>query len=791
MGNFAGFYDKYKEGHMPGSYRIGFMSKSKIAQATLVERLSQDNLSMKRWNLESIRLAQRNLIEKVKEYATGSSLRLIREAFARAVYVHNDRAFPDGELYITHEIRLAYMLAEWKMSGEMIAAALSHNMPLDVIPPGIRGKVKSMRDILGFRYIPDKGRDQKLRCFNAMIRSEANLDVHLLAIADVIQTLISDAPRAERTEKEEYAEKALEVISPFLKYLGFDHLAGELEDLAFFHLNPKKFSEYQSLLSAKIENIEYLRELERRIMTSLEMMSIGVMSSVRSKGVLSSYKKIEVRGKKEIKDASGLRFIMNSEGECYIAANMISRILEDEGWTYDKDSSYDFMAMPKANGYRSIHLKFFREGIYLEIQIRTEEMDFNAEFGSASHWAYKHPDIPVFIVDSRSAKERFKAIRQSVIDEGMYYILDESGVIHEVIVSDPTLKPSVHDYALAAHQEGGVHLARAYILTGGEWRDIGLESSLNSGDTVKVVLSRDAVPTESTLEQLNSPLGFTIAKLWLQSPTKSKTRLSQTARSYITAGRDALSRQLVEFEQAALDRMRMVIGRMQEDDMEFRVLYSAEDMAARMGLRSEKELYLSIGISEDPIGAATDAAKDLMKWYMTVSYRRAEIRRRAMKLFLLYRDKTGLFLQLAEALRASDMNLRSLHMEHSFEGFTRDPLVLQGWEVSFGSEKSFNDLLRRLEHVYAETQSNPPRYLKNPVMLQINIAPDMVDSVGLAAKLAEAIGSVGAHILGGDIGPFRSSTLRILLPFGNRDNTLRRLEEALNSLEETESVHFG
>jgi (p)ppGpp synthase/HD superfamily hydrolase len=738
---------------------------------------------------------------KILQYKPSADLTLLDRSLECSLQYHRGKRFEGGGPIVMHGIDLANFLVEWQMDIEIIAAALLHNVPPNTIRLEVNERtaniVRSKSKLDQFTYKPDKENLQRARCFNAMIRSEPNLNILLFSAADIAQTILSGSTKEEWKANQEYVERALNVTAPFLKFLGYFDTGEVLEDTAFYLLDPNKYKKYKVLSKVKSLDIKKIMGLETRLTSALSMVGIPARYSFSPKKPVSIWRKLKSHGVRTkdldrieeldvIKDYSRIRLITDTKENCYQIEKIVRAIMGEINWAEDTSFYRDYIKKPKKNKYKSIHLKFINtEAKYFEVQIRTEEMHYEAMYGEPSHFGFRYSDIPTINTKDRSAKARFIAHRTHIINEGWYYILDEKGLMHEIITSSHKLKPTVLDLAFARSEEEGIHLAGAYIMTPDGWRDIGINDTIRNGDTVKIITSPEAFPTEERRTFSHSSLASVLSDAWLKSPEKTKRAREKTARDYISLGKETMEKQLGTFNISVKTSFSSILNaRGVKTPPVIDVLYSFEDYAIGDGLRSERDLMLKIGISENPEKMCGVIIGDYVNWFTAVAYDPNNFNRPEMPVFLLHEDKTGIFPWLADSLRKSKINLSSLHIAPAAG------LSLQRWVITDPEASKLKKLMQLVAHSHAGAQPAFKSFDEMPITVQIFIKEDKLATFGIAAKIADSISNAGAHVYAGNIGPFSLSSLKVRIPKGARKDILPRLEAQLGKIDEIENFNL-
>src|SRR5512144_793053 len=341
------------------------------------------------------------LIESVASYNKDVDRDLLSRAFRFAATAHAGQQRRSGEDFIHHPWGAAKICAELHLDEQTITAALLHDVVEDTDTD-----IKEVRAEFGDEVATLVEGVTKLTRIQFQSREQAEAENYrkmIVAMAqDVRVILIKLADRLHNMRTIEYlgkqvqkAKETLEVYAPLAHRLGINKIKWELEDLAFATLHPRKYEEIKAMVSERrADREEHVREAAMTLQRELEKVDIPAEISARAKHFYSIYGKMAKEGREfnEIYDLTAMRVIAERDGEegtrdCYGALGLIHSL-----WKPMPGRFKDYVAMPKFNGYRSLHTTVIGpEGRPLEIQVRTREMHETAELGVAAHWfSYKH-----------------------------------------------------------------------------------------------------------------------------------------------------------------------------------------------------------------------------------------------------------------------------------------------------------------------------------------------------------------------------------------------------------------
>jgi len=324
-----------------------------------------------------------------------------REKIAKAANYANDKhqeqKRKSGEPYIIHPIAVAEILIQLKMDADVVCAGLLHDVIEDtdstdedvteLFGQNVCELVQGVTKIKAIKNLSRSAAEAETirKMFIAMSK---NIPVIIIKLSDKLhnmRTLQFMAPERAR----EKAQECLDIYAPLADRLGISWMKAELEDLSLKMLKPETFSYIQDFLLAKQKEYEqYLETVRKKIANQCIAAGMkGIKITTRVKHTYSIYMKMKKRRKEieEIFDILGVRVVCSTVAECYTLVGIIHQM-----WPPMEGRFKDYIAMPKANNYQSLHTTIMAmNGIILEVQIRTHEMDQIAEYGVASHWLYK------------------------------------------------------------------------------------------------------------------------------------------------------------------------------------------------------------------------------------------------------------------------------------------------------------------------------------------------------------------------------------------------------------------
>jgi guanosine-3',5'-bis(diphosphate) 3'-pyrophosphohydrolase len=371
---------------------MGQLARLRLAPAAVVQRLARggDSVTERGHTIETI-------VAEVQRHRPNVNVGLIQRAHELAVSAHEGQTRSSGEPYVTHPVEVAQYLATLQMDAETIAAALLHDVPEDT-DIGIAEIEKRFGREVG-RLVDGVTKLSKFGSARSMEEQQAeSIRKMFLAMAEDVRVVIiklADRLHNMRTlqylepdKQERIARQTMEIYAPLAHRLGMWQIKWELEDLSFKYLEPDKYRQLVSMLADRRRAREsYVNKSIGILRKELGKVGITAEISGRPKHLYSIAKKMERKGAdfSEIYDINAIRLLVEDVKDCYAALGVVHSLWRPVPGQFD-----DYIAMPKANMYQSLHTAVIGpEAKPLEVQIRTRQMHDVAEAGIAAHWRYK------------------------------------------------------------------------------------------------------------------------------------------------------------------------------------------------------------------------------------------------------------------------------------------------------------------------------------------------------------------------------------------------------------------
>lgn len=436
---------------------------------------------------------------------------LIIKAYNFAQRAHEGQQRKSGEPYFLHVFATAKYLAELGMSPTVIAAGFLHDTIEDteITEKDINqefGKevlelVKGVTKLGTLKYKGVERNVENLRKF--FVAMAADFRVLIIKLCDRlhnVETLNFISPEKQRR----IALETLEIYAPLANRLSMGKLRGKLEDAAFPYAFPKEYTHVKQLLAERKDADEqYLSEFEKMLGEKLKEADVTILRmDHRIKHLYSLWKKLEKYDGDitKVYDIIALRIIVGTVADCYQVLGTLHG-----SWKPLPGKIKDYIALPKSNGYQSLHTTVFTgTGGVVEIQIRTEEMHIEAEYGIAAHYAYKerihiHKNNKKYewIEQLRDTQEKitdaeqfFSSLKMDFFKNRVFAFTPKGDVI------DLPEDASVIDFAYHVHSDIGDHATGAKV----NGKYVGLDTKLNNGDICEVVVQKNIKPNSKWLE---------------------------------------------------------------------------------------------------------------------------------------------------------------------------------------------------------------------------------------------------------------------------------------------------
>jgi GTP pyrophosphokinase len=528
------------------------------------------------------------LIEILPEGTSPADRDLVKRAYKAAQKAHKGQKRASGEQYIQHCLAVAAVLAELGAPIPAIMAGLLHDtvedteLTLKDLRRDFGDEVASLVDgVTKLTQLPRVSRRDKGTKSVGASKGELakeTLRKTFLAMGDDVRVVViklADRLHNMRTlahlpaeKHRRIAEETLEIFAPLANRLGIWQMKWELEDLAFRYVYQEEYREIAAhVAERRVDREKALREISLRLKSVLAELNIQAEVTGRPKHLYSIYRKME---RKDVQfdmvyDVRGLRVIVESESQCYLALGVIHNEWKPVPGTFD-----DYIATPKDNFYQSLHTAvIYDDGKTLEVQIRTPEMHKNSEYGIAAHWHYKEGRrsgdafeqrilwlrrLMEWRQDIDDAADFVDAMKSDVFDDRVYVFTPKGDIIDLPAGSTPI------DFAYHIHTDIG-HRCRGAKANG---KLISLSNNLQTGDSVEILTSKRGGPSRDwlnpSLEMVKSQRARSKIRQWFRRRNRELN---------VSHGRLLLERELrrLGVEGISYERIAHDLGYSQIDDL--------------------------------------------------------------------------------------------------------------------------------------------------------------------------------------------------------------------------------
>ena len=446
-----------------------------------------------------------NYWEQLLDKARANHLNLdfdkIKLALGFAEESHQGQYRKSGDDYIVHPVEVAKILMDMKMDTDTIVAGLLHDVVEDTLIPiadikyNFGDTVATLVDgVTKLKALPNGTKNQAENIRKMILAMAENIRVILIKLADRLHNMRT--LKFMKPEKQQSISKeTLDIYAPLAHRLGMAKVKSELEDIAFSYLHHDEFLEIKRLVdNTKEERKDYIENFIRTIIRTLSDLDIKAEVKGRFKHFYSIYRKMYQKGKEfdDIYDLMGVRIIVEDKATCYHVLGIVH-----SQYTPVPGRFKDYIAVPKSNNYQSIHTTIVGPlGKFIEIQIRTKDMDDIAEEGIAAHWNYKEnkkssKDDNIYgwlrhIIEFQNESDSTEDFIEGVtgdIDRGTVFTFSPKGDIIELPVGATAL-----DFAFMVHTQVGCKCVGAKV----NGRMVTIDHKLKSGDKVEIITSKNS-----------------------------------------------------------------------------------------------------------------------------------------------------------------------------------------------------------------------------------------------------------------------------------------------------------
>jgi len=490
-----------------------------------------------------------DILEKVHPYLTTEDIAEVTKAYAYSAKVHGGQKRYSGEPYLIHPMEVTSILADIRLDKESIITGLLHDTIEDTLATKdditrifgeevcalVDGVTKISKLKISSTFEKQAEDFRKL-----ILATGKDIRVILVKLADRLHNIrtISHLPE-ER--KRIFAKETVDLYAPLADRLGIYWIRTELEDRCFEVLKPNEYDEISRMFNSKKDEWEkYSSEIKSLLQSELDKFNLDASVNTRFKNFYSIYKKMIKKNldPDKVLDIKAFRIISNDIASCYAALGAVHST-----WKPIPGRFKDYIALPKSNGYQSLHTVVIGPfGDKVEVQIRTEEMHEIAEYGVAAHWKYKIDtkerkkliDLPesvknIFETQTLSDPREFiDAIKDELITD-FVYVFTPKGELKELPIDS-----CVIDFAYAIHTDLGNKCSGARV----NGAIVPFSYKLKSGDAIEIIVNKNREPSKDWLKYVVS--------------SKAKSKIRSSIKSIVSKdsekiGKEILSKKLAKY----------------------------------------------------------------------------------------------------------------------------------------------------------------------------------------------------------------------------------------------------
>ena len=478
-----------------------------------------------------------DLITKIKETCPGMDLGRIRAAYDMARLAHSGQLRKDGSPYVTHCVAAADITVDMGLDEDSIVSALLHDVIEDTnlthddiarqFGDAVADIVEGVTKLTRVQYTSKE--DEQMENLRKMLMAMAkDIRVILIKIADRLHNMRTMAYQSADKQRSKSLE-TMEIYAPIAHRLGMQRAKWELEDLSLQYLDPAGYKEITTSLEAKMGDLErFMDSMKEKIQTRLDADGVKATIYCRIKHVYSIYRKmyaqkLDING---IFDLCAFRVIVDTIPDCYNVLGIIHDMFKPVPGRFK-----DYISTPKPNMYQSVHTTVIgSEGIPFEVQIRTWEMHYTAEYGIAAHWKYKMGNGATAVREGDEDKfawvRRLLESQQESDAQYFFHNLKIDMFADEVFVFSPKgdvinlpAGATPIDFAYSIHSDVGNHMVGARV----NGRIVTYDHVLQNGDIVEIRTSKNAPgPSRDWLNVAKSGSARTKIKQWYKKERREE-----------------------------------------------------------------------------------------------------------------------------------------------------------------------------------------------------------------------------------------------------------------------------
>ena len=470
-----------------------------------------------------------DILEEVSTYIPDADMRIIEKAYVFSARVHQGQTRLSGEPYLNHPLEVAYLIAQMQLDVTAVTAALLHDAIEDSLTQvedikeefgdEVALVVDGLTKISKINFRSEE--EQQAENFRKMILAMSkDLRILLIKLIDRLHNMRT-LEYHNRNAQQRIARETLDIYAPLANRLGIHWLQIELEELSLKYLDSQGYNTLKAKLDAIAkEKEDYLKDVMGQLQEKLLEMGLAAEVKGRIKHIYSVYNKLKRQGIpfEDVYDVLGTRIMLNTVAECYETLGIIHSI-----WKPIQSRIKDFIAMPKANMYQSLHTTVFGPGGQrIEIQIRTRQMDYIANEGIAAHWRYKDGSrisdqdgeklswlrqLLEWQKELKDPREFLQSVKIDLYPEDVYVFTPKGDVKRFPVGATPL------DFAYSVHTQLGNQCTGAKI----NGKIVPLRYKLNSGDVIEILRSSKQHPSKDWLRIVKTSRAMTKIRMWLRA----------------------------------------------------------------------------------------------------------------------------------------------------------------------------------------------------------------------------------------------------------------------------------
>ena len=532
------------------------------------------------------------LYSTLGDYLSQDEVELVKKAYKIADKAHSGQYRKSGEAYISHPMSVALILAELKLDYLCIVAAILHDCIEDtsITNEDVKNEfgvqvahiVEGVSKLTSLEFTSSS--QKQARNFQKLILAMSkDMRVMIIKLADRLHNMrtIGSMSEEKRIQK---AKETSELHAPIARRLGLHSIGVELDDLCFQTLHPRKHLIIKRKINKQYGNQKKtINLIKSEIENRLKFEQINATVEGRQKQPSSIYNKMKIKSRKfsEVLDMHAFRVVVENTNACYQALGHIHSLYKPIPLKFK-----DYISAPKPNGYQSLHTVLIGpRKMFIEVQIRSQEMDFISEYGIAAHWHYKNTDEPskklarnwmgslLDIQQNTDTSVDFLENTKSDLFSDEVFVFTPGGKIIQL-----PLRSTVLDFAYAVHTNIGKKAQKATV----NGNEVELSTRLKSGQTVEIITGRFVKPKPSWLDIVVTSKAKTAIKAHLKD--NSKVELARLGKLLIA---DALKFQNIKINDVPLDKWNKCFKELNCIDF--------EDLYIRVGL---SEIFVAVVVNK-------------------------------------------------------------------------------------------------------------------------------------------------------------------------------------------------